>query len=432
MPKFSTSLPSYRLHKQSGNAVVTLPTGFGGRKDVLLGPFDSAQSHRAYERIIAEWLANGRRLQPLGASGGEISINAVILAFWKWVLEHYRDTEGNPTREQQDYKQQLKLLRSYYGELQVKEFGPTQFKALRERMIGQGLSRRVINQRMGRIKRVFKWGVEDELVPPHVYHKLQAVEGLRSGRTTAPDHDPIHPVHPDIVKQTCPFLTRQVETMVRLQMLSGMRPGEVIRMGSGDLTMSGDVWEYRPRRHKTTHRGHERVILLGPQAQKVLRPWLRPNLEEYLFQPREAMTEFRAMQRSQRKTKVQPSQQNRSVKRPQITPGACYTTHSYAGAIAKACEKAWPLPNTLAQKTPEGRKTWWARLSSEQRKAVWSWRREHRWHPHQLRHYKATEIRRLAGLDAARAILGHRSCKMTEVYAELDLQRAVELVRKLG
>ena len=32
------SVPSYRLHKQSGQAVVTLPDGLGGRRDVLLGP----------------------------------------------------------------------------------------------------------------------------------------------------------------------------------------------------------------------------------------------------------------------------------------------------------------------------------------------------------------------------------------------------------
>jgi integrase len=54
------------------------------------------------------------------------------------------------------------------------------------------------------------------------------------------------------------------------------------------------------------------------------------------------------------------------------------------------------------------------------------------WHPHQLRHTKATEIRREAGLDAARAVLGHRSAAITEVYAELDVGRAAEVMEKLG
>jgi hypothetical protein len=54
------------------------------------------------------------------------------------------------------------------------------------------------------------------------------------------------------------------------------------------------------------------------------------------------------------------------------------------------------------------------------------------WHPHQLRHTKATEIRREAGLDAARAVLGHRSPKVTEVYAEIDVNKAAEVMAKLG
>src|SRR5205823_5239332 len=36
--------PSYRRHKQSGQAVVTLPDGLGGRHDVLLGKFGSKES----------------------------------------------------------------------------------------------------------------------------------------------------------------------------------------------------------------------------------------------------------------------------------------------------------------------------------------------------------------------------------------------------
>jgi site-specific recombinase XerC len=54
------------------------------------------------------------------------------------------------------------------------------------------------------------------------------------------------------------------------------------------------------------------------------------------------------------------------------------------------------------------------------------------WHPHQLRHAKATEIRREAGLDAARAVLGHRTPVVTEVYAELDIAKAASIMEKLG
>ncbi len=47
-------IPSYRRHKPSGQAVVTL----GGR-DVYLGPWRSPDSKRQYRRRIAEYLAGG-------------------------------------------------------------------------------------------------------------------------------------------------------------------------------------------------------------------------------------------------------------------------------------------------------------------------------------------------------------------------------------
>jgi integrase len=53
-------------------------------------------------------------------------------------------------------------------------------------------------------------------------------------------------------------------------------------------------------------------------------------------------------------------------------------------------------------------------------------------HPHQLRHAKATEIRREAGIDAARAVLGHRSPQVTEVYAEIDMNKAAEVMGRIG
>lgn len=55
-------VPSYRLHKQSGQAVVTLPVGQGGRRDVLLGKYGTDESKAEYQRVLVEWEASGRRL----------------------------------------------------------------------------------------------------------------------------------------------------------------------------------------------------------------------------------------------------------------------------------------------------------------------------------------------------------------------------------
>jgi hypothetical protein len=46
--------PTYRLLKQSGQAVATLPDGPGCRRDVLLGEYDSEECWAEYNRVIAE------------------------------------------------------------------------------------------------------------------------------------------------------------------------------------------------------------------------------------------------------------------------------------------------------------------------------------------------------------------------------------------
>src|SRR5262245_17234001 len=97
MPR-TPNVPSYRLHKQSGQAVVTLTDGLGGRRDVLLGRHGTAESRQEYARVIAEWEANGRRLTAAKAVGS-LSINELLLAFWQHAEQHYRDADGRPTDE---------------------------------------------------------------------------------------------------------------------------------------------------------------------------------------------------------------------------------------------------------------------------------------------------------------------------------------------
>jgi integrase len=221
--------------------------------------------------------------------------------------------------------------------------------------------------------------------------------------------------------------------MVQLQALTGMRPGEVVIMRSIDID-TGKIWLYRPGSdqgpegvHKTAFRGHGRVVPIGPRGQEIVRQFLKTDLLAYLFQPQEAMNELKAERRQNRKSKVQPSQMNRCKRNPKRKPGTRYTVASYGRAISRACDLAFPFP------FPEGL----ARIELEKwRKAheqdVKKWQKQHRWHAHQLRHARATEIRREAGLDAARVVLGHRSAQITETYAEIDLNRAAEVMARLG
>src|SRR5262249_9389955 len=169
-----------------------------------------------------------------------------------------------------------------------------------------------------------------------------------------------------------------------------------------DLEMTGKVWVYRPGsdagphgKHKTAHRGQARVILIGPRAQEVLRPWLRLNLQEYLFQPREAVEQYRAELRRNCKTPLTPSQARRRPRgSPKRAAGDRYRVSSYDHAVMDACDAAFPPPEPLARRKRETMKEWLTRLGPVGWAEVKRWRREHRWHPNRLRHSKATELRR--------------------------------------
>ena len=54
------------------------------------------------------------------------------------------------------------------------------------------------------------------------------------------------------------------------------------------------------------------------------------------------------------------------------------------------------------------------------------------WGPNRLRHNAATLIREQFGIEAARVILGHTSAAMTEVYAEMDRQKAADIMAQFG
>jgi integrase len=109
-----------------------------------------------------------------------------------------------------------------------------------------------------------------------------------------------------------------------------------------------------------------------------------------------------------------------------------YDETSYRNAVYRACDKAFLPPEPLAQQPDETTPKWLARLTPEQKEELRQWQREHRWHPNQLRHTRATEIRRRYGLEAAQVLLGHAKADVTQVYAERDLSLAEHVAGEIG
>jgi integrase len=179
---------------------------------------------------------------------------------------------------------------------------------------------------------------------------------------------------------------------------------------------------YRPENHKTEHHGNKRMVVLGPQAQAILAPFLLREPGHYLFSPAEAMAQrFRDL-RVKRKTKVQPSQQDRRTRKPRKSPGDRYRVDTYGHSVERGIHRA-----NKARACDDCKKLEPADRCDNCRAGAVS-----HWHVHQLRHSAATEIRRQFGLDAAQVALGHSSANITEIHAEKDLTLAEKIAREIG
>jgi integrase len=118
--------------------------------------------------------------------------------------------------------------------------------------------------------------------------------------------------------------------------------------------------------------------------------------------------------------------------KPRLAPRDRYTPEAVAHAVALACGRAFPPPAPLAKRKDETSAEWEARLTKEQKDELSAWRRQHRWHPYQLRHSFATRVRKQHGLEAAQVLLGHSRADVTQVYAERNQALALEVAAKIG
>lgn len=444
MPR--TKAPKYRRQKHRGRAdqaFVEFGVGGGKTRRVWLGEYDTPESRQAYDRTIGEWMANGRQLPPEPSS--KFTIAMLVQAYWRWAMKTYPAGSSGLEHIRQAW---LPLYKNY-RDLPAADFTPKKLKLLRDLMVTEGrANRNTINARIKIIRRMFKWAVGEELVPADVWKALDAVESLRKGRSEARESEPVRPVAQELIDGARANVSRQVRALIDLQLLTGARPGELMELRQMDLDTSGPVWKVRLSEHKTAHHGHARTVRFGPKAQAILREFMTPSrpVHKPLFSPMEAEEERQAERHKKRKTPMSCGNTpgDGVAEEPERSPGDSYDVTSYRRAIRRGCLKAFPPPSHLSRKTVpcRGRKRkssrwetpaeWRKRLGEEKWAELERWRDEHTWHPHQLRHNRATEIRRSFGLDGAQVILGHKSAKITEGYAEVDESKADAIISATG
>ncbi len=352
----------------------------------------------------------------------EFTITDLVANYWRFAEQHYQKN-GKPTGQLEIVRWSVRPLRELYGSLPVTSFGCRQLKAVRATMLSGGtLCRKEINRRVSVIRRVFRWGVSEDLVPGTVTHTLRELLPLQRGRCPAKDHAEVAAVLDEVVDATLPYLPPVLQDVVMIQRLAGARPGEVLAMRPMDVDRSKEVWRYTPASHKTEHYGRRRVVLIGPRALALLAPYLLRAPETFCFSPTESESRRRAAMRERRRTNVQPSQHKRRTAKPARAPTESYDPRAYNHAVHRAVNRAnrqriHALAKQLGR-TPTDKETVQVKLLH--------------WHPNRLRHTAATKIRSAAGLDVVAAVLGHNRPDTSLIYAENDLNKAADIMRQIG
>src|SRR5690349_17537342 len=125
MPRLLNRNPSYRDHKASGQAIVTL-----NGEDVYLGPFGSAKSREKYDQVNGEWRTRGRQRV---SDAADLRVADVIAAYWTYAKGYY----GHRV-EVDAIRPALAILRRAYGDSPARTSGPLALQVVREKMIEAG------------------------------------------------------------------------------------------------------------------------------------------------------------------------------------------------------------------------------------------------------------------------------------------------------
>lgn len=306
MTRKRSSLPAYLLHSPSGQARCRIDG-----KDIYLGLYGSESSRIRYGQLVAK-LAGGMSVDPLADSNRKgpprndseadpgPTVGELCLAFLRYAEGHYVKN-GQPTSQLHVVKGTVRPLNELYGLTPAKDFGPLAMKAVRVKMIELGWTRGTVNASMGRIRRIFKHAVENELIDASILQRLQCVAPLLAGRTEAHDNAPRTAVEPADIEAVQKLVSPLVRDLIDVQRLTGARSGELLVLTSGAICRTGEVWTAVLRDHKTLHHGKSRILHFGPQSQLIL----------------------------MKRLSADPSQ-----------PVFPITRHAYCRAITRACEKA--------------------------------------------------------------------------------------------
>jgi len=386
MTRSKNELPKLRRHRANNRAYFRFRN-----HQHYCGTWNTSDAETTFRRKLVEIV-----LPTLGLDGwgppeapvippSELLVEDLAADYIEYVERRYVP----PSKEPQNIWYAVRALLDLYGNVRITDFRPRALQTLRNTLVQAGLTRTTVNRRLYYVRRMFLWGVGQEMVPSTLSHALHAVEPLRHGELGVREGKAVQSATFEQIQAVLPHLSRQVAGIICVQWLTGMRPGEACSMRKADLHDLGGRCYYRPRQHKNLHRGKDREIELLPEVMSFLAPFLLRPPDAFLFDPRDADAELRVEKGRRRTSSIPPSQQARhegAQRNPKSRIGQRYTTASYGRALARACKRA--------KLTASGRA----------------------FSPHMIRHAATSLVAIEVGMVQASKAMGHATIKTTERY----------------
>ncbi len=288
MPRRRSALPKLCLHKPSGRAVM-----FVNRRPVYLGKYDTPEAREAYGELIAK-LCKGETLEAAQANQSPAGLKLVDL-----LLKYATEELPRFSRDEKHCQRSaIRILRQLFGETNAVDFGPLKLRIVRDAMVAgdphavdsdgkpsprKPWSRDFINKQVKRVRAIFRWGVSWEIIPQTVADALNSVLPLKMGETAAPDYKARRSVPPANIEAVRERLKPRDRDILDLMLLTGARPGELIGLRVKDVDRTGETWRCELAKHKTSHKGKDRILIFNRKAQAILLRHIKADPDARFF-----------------------------------------------------------------------------------------------------------------------------------------------------
>ena len=360
-----------------------------------LGAFGSVEAQRRYTDLLNRWLGNGRK--PLVEAPLAVQVITMREVFEQF--EAYLDKTGRYRKGGESTSQRaivavaIREFCEQFGDVLLPKFGEALLLQHRDFLEGNAkLTRTGINKKIAHLRAALRWSFNRGVLSRDQWLGVKAIEPLNRNECTGRDHKRSkRAVSPDDAEAVAACLPKAPAAMLRLQSLTGMRPGDVTSMRWQDISREPVDVDGTPCRiytvaaGKTEHHGHETVYALGPKAQAILEEFTPTKPGGFVFSPAATMVWLRGKRRASRKTKVTNYTDARDASASREF-GDRYSVPTYRQAVVRACAIA----------------------------------EVERFTPHEVRHGFVTRGARMFGAYAASSAANHSRVSTTEGYMHRD------------